>query len=115
MKYLLLATVAAFALLSPAHAKDEPLPNPTMGSPGVARICLTDNDVHLRPKDEIVVPATTVFEDKGPNTGRAESPRGTAAAPIRPARFSHSRLLRLFRLTPQASNRAVRCPASDRE
>jgi hypothetical protein len=32
MKYLLLATVAAFALLSPAHAKDEPLPNPTMGT-----------------------------------------------------------------------------------
>jgi hypothetical protein len=74
MKYLLLATVAAFALLSPAHAKDEPLPNPTMGSPGVARICLTDNDVHLRPKDEIVIPATTVFEDKGPNTGKAGDP-----------------------------------------
>jgi hypothetical protein len=74
MKYLLLATVAAFALLSPAHAKDEPLPNPTMGSPGVARICLTDNDVHLRPKDEIVIPATTVFEDDGPNTGKPEDP-----------------------------------------
>jgi hypothetical protein len=74
MKYLLLATVAAFALLSPAHAKDEPLPNPTMGSPGAARICLTDNDVHLRPKDEIVIPATTVFEDDGPNTGKPEDP-----------------------------------------
>ena len=74
MKYLLLATVAAFALLSPAHAKDEPQPNPTMGSPGVARICLVDDDVHLRSNDELVIPATSVFKDKGPNTGRADDP-----------------------------------------
>jgi hypothetical protein len=78
MKHLLLATVAAFALLSPAHAKDEPLPNATVGSPGVARICLTDNDVHLGPKDEIVIPATTVFEDDGPNTGVRARERAVA-------------------------------------
>ena len=46
-------------------------PNPTAGSPGIARICLTDNDIHLRAKDEIVIPATTVFED-GPNIGKPE-------------------------------------------
>lgn len=74
MKYLLLATVTALALLSTARAKDEPPPNPRVGSPGVARICLTDNDVHLRPIDEIVIPATTVFEDNGPNTGKPEDP-----------------------------------------
>jgi hypothetical protein len=71
MKHLLLVTVMAFAVLSPAHAAP---PNSTVGSPGVARICLTDNDVHLRPKDEIVIPATTVFEDDGPNTGKPEDP-----------------------------------------
>jgi hypothetical protein len=54
--------------------KDEPPPNPTVGSPGIARICLTDNDIHLRAKDEIVIPATTVFEDDGPNTGKPEDP-----------------------------------------
>ncbi|WP_420967316.1 hypothetical protein [Bradyrhizobium sp. B120] len=70
MKYLLLATVAAFALPSPVHAKEEP----PLGTSGVARICLTDNDVHLRPKDEIVIPATTVFEDDGQNTGKPEDP-----------------------------------------
>src|SRR3981081_129670 len=70
MKHLLLAAAAVIVLLSPAHAS----PNSTLGSPGVARICLTDNDVHLGPKDEIVIPATTVFEDDGPNTGKAEDP-----------------------------------------
>src|ERR1700719_3149931 len=69
MKHLLLATVAAFALLSPAHAAS---PNPIIGSPGVARICLTDSDVHLKPQDGIVIPATTVFEDDGPNVGKPE-------------------------------------------
>jgi hypothetical protein len=71
MKHLLIATAAVIALLSPAHAAS---PNSTVGSPGVARICLTDKDVHLKPKDEIVIPATTVFEDDGPNTGKPEDP-----------------------------------------
>jgi hypothetical protein len=71
MKHILLATAAVIALASgPARAS----PNSTVGSPGVARICLTDNDVHLGPKDEIVIPATTVFEDDGPNTGKPEDP-----------------------------------------
>ncbi|HTA99470.1 MAG TPA: hypothetical protein VK804_03260 [Bradyrhizobium sp.] len=71
MRHLLLATVVALALLSPAHAAS---PNSTVGSPGIAKICLTDSDVHLRPKEEIVIPATTVFEDDGPNTGKPEDP-----------------------------------------
>jgi hypothetical protein len=57
--------------LSPAHAAS---PDGTAGSPGVARICLTDSDVHLKPQDEIVIPATTVFEDNGPNTGKSDDP-----------------------------------------
>lgn len=71
MKNLSLATAVMIALLSPAHAAS---PNPTVGSPGVAKICLTDNDVHLGPIDEIVIPATTIFEDDGPNTGKPEDP-----------------------------------------
>lgn len=55
-------------------AKGDPLPNPTVGSPGIARICLRGNDVHLGDKDEIIIPATTVFEDDGPNTGKPEDP-----------------------------------------
>jgi hypothetical protein len=69
--------VARPALTSVAPAlpvKDEPLPSATVGSPGVAKICLTDGDIHLRPKDEIVIPATTVFEDDGPNVGKPEDP-----------------------------------------
>jgi hypothetical protein len=54
--------------------KDEPAPRPIDGSPGIARICLTDKDIHLSAKDEIVIPATTVFEDNGPNIGQAEDP-----------------------------------------
>jgi hypothetical protein len=54
--------------------KDEPPPRPVDGSPGIARICLTDKDVHLKPQDEIVIPATTVFEDDGPNLGKPEDP-----------------------------------------
>jgi hypothetical protein len=53
--------------------KDEPPPSPT-ASPGIARICLTDKDIHLSAKDEIVIPATTVFEDDGPNIGKPEDP-----------------------------------------
>jgi hypothetical protein len=52
--------------------RDEP--PPTLGSPGNARICLTDNDVHLKASDEIVIPATTVFEDNGRNLGKPEDP-----------------------------------------
>jgi hypothetical protein len=55
-------------------AKDEPPPRPVDGSPGIARICLTDKDIHLNPKDEIVIPATTIFEDDGPNIGQPEDP-----------------------------------------
>jgi hypothetical protein len=55
-------------------AKDEPPPPPTVASPGIARVCLRDNDVHLGDKDEIVIPATSVFEDDGPNTGKPEDP-----------------------------------------
>jgi hypothetical protein len=54
--------------------KDEPPPRPITGSPGIARICLTDKDVHLKPQDEIVIPATTVFEDDGPNIGQPDDP-----------------------------------------
>jgi hypothetical protein len=67
--------VLTFDSVTPAlAAKDESSPNPTFASPGVARICLTDSDIHLRPKDEIVIPATTVFEDDGPNIGKPEDP-----------------------------------------
>src|SRR5260370_34293807 len=45
-----------------------------MGSPGIARICLTEKDIRLSAKDEIVIPATTVFEDDGPNVGQPEDP-----------------------------------------
>ena len=55
-------------------AKGEPLPNPAVASPGTARVCLRDNDVHLGDKDEIIIPATSVFEDDGPNTGKPEDP-----------------------------------------
>jgi hypothetical protein len=55
-------------------AKEEPLPNPAVASPGTARVCLRDNDVHLGDKDEIIIPATSVFEDDGPNTGKPEDP-----------------------------------------
>jgi hypothetical protein len=71
MKHNLLAAATAIVLLSPAHAAS---PDVTAGSPGVARICLTDSDVHLKPQDEIVIPATTVFEDNGPNTGKSDYP-----------------------------------------
>jgi hypothetical protein len=57
-------------------AKDEPLPNPTVGSPGIARVCLRVNDIHLTDKDEIIIPATTVFEDDGPNIGKPEDQHG---------------------------------------
>ncbi|WP_156164398.1 hypothetical protein [Bradyrhizobium sp. LTSP885] len=71
MKHLSLAAAAAIVLLSPAHAAS---PNSEVGSTGIAKICLTDNDVHLRPTDELVIPATTVFEDDGPNIGKLEDP-----------------------------------------
>jgi hypothetical protein len=58
----------------PALAKNETPPKPVDGSPGIARICLTDKDIHLNAKDEIVIPATTVFEDDGPNVGQPEDP-----------------------------------------
>ncbi|WP_162950210.1 hypothetical protein [Rhizobium jaguaris] len=54
--------------------KDEPPPRPVDGSPGIARICLADKDVHLKAQDEIIIPATTVFEDDGPNLGKPEDP-----------------------------------------
>jgi hypothetical protein len=54
--------------------KVEPAPNPMVASPGLARICLRDDDVHLADADEVVLPATTVFEDDGPNIGKAEDP-----------------------------------------
>jgi hypothetical protein len=54
--------------------KDETSPKPVDGSPGIARICLTDKDIHLNAKEEIVIPATTVFEDDGPNVGQPEDP-----------------------------------------
>src|ERR1700693_5215743 len=56
--------------------KDEPLPNSTVGSPGIARVCLRVNDIHLTDKDEIIIPATTVFEDDGPNIGKPEDQDG---------------------------------------
>jgi hypothetical protein len=58
----------------PALAKNETPPKPVDGSAGIARICLTDKDIHLNAKDEIVIPATTVFEDDGPNVGQPEDP-----------------------------------------
>ncbi|WP_419828337.1 hypothetical protein [Methylobacterium sp.] len=42
---------------------------------GVARICLLDDDVKLKPADAIELPATTVLRDRGSNTGRAEDPK----------------------------------------
>jgi hypothetical protein len=49
--------VRAPATAMPAlPAKDEPLPNPTVGSPGIARVCLRGNDIHLTDKDEIIIP-----------------------------------------------------------
>ncbi|HEX4409953.1 MAG TPA: hypothetical protein VH206_14370 [Xanthobacteraceae bacterium] len=48
------------------------------GSPGVARVCLTDNDAHLGPNDELAIPATTVFEDDGPNGGKVDDPSSWA-------------------------------------
>jgi hypothetical protein len=62
------------SVASALPAKDEPLPNPAVASPGTARVCLRDNDVHLGDKDEIIIPATSVFEDDGPNTGQPEDP-----------------------------------------
>jgi hypothetical protein len=46
----------------------------TSGSAGVAKICLVDADVRLKPQDEIVVSATTVFEEKGSNSGNPKDP-----------------------------------------
>jgi hypothetical protein len=54
--------------------KDETPLKPVDGSPGIARICLTDKDIRLNAKDEVVIPATTVFEDDGPNLGQMEDP-----------------------------------------
>jgi hypothetical protein len=54
--------------------RDEPLPQQSVAPPGIARICLRDRDVHLADKDEVVIPASTVFEDDGPNIGKPDDP-----------------------------------------
>lgn len=46
--------------------------------PGVAKICLTDESVHLGPKDFIAIPASTVFQDVGSNIGQASDPSSWA-------------------------------------
>jgi hypothetical protein len=43
-------------------------------SPGLARICLFDDTVHLQSIDRIVIPASTLFSDEGPNVGNPDSP-----------------------------------------
>jgi hypothetical protein len=48
---------------------DEQPPKLAGGLPGVAKICLVETEVQLKPQDEIFIPATTVFEDEGQNTG----------------------------------------------
>lgn len=68
-------------------AKDEPLPNPAVGSPEIARSAFRDNDVHLGDKDEVIIPATTVFEDDRPNTGKPEDPQHGAAKSKRASSF----------------------------
>jgi hypothetical protein len=42
--------------------------------PGVARVCLTDEDVNFGGYRELKLPATVVFEDAGPLSGRKEDP-----------------------------------------
>jgi hypothetical protein len=42
--------------------------------PGMARICLTGDDVKLPPGSAIAIPATTVLEDQGPLKGTPNDP-----------------------------------------
>jgi hypothetical protein len=43
-------------------------------APGLARICLFDDTVRLKPTDKIVIPASALFSDEGPNVGSADNP-----------------------------------------
>ncbi len=43
-------------------------------APGLARLCLFDDTVHLKPSDKIVIPASTLFSDEGPNVGNPDNP-----------------------------------------
>ncbi|WFU14410.1 hypothetical protein [Bradyrhizobium sp. CB3481] len=54
--------------------EQQPQSAPIAGAPGTARICLTDKDIRLGEKAEILIPATTVFRDEGPNVGKLENP-----------------------------------------
>lgn len=72
-------TVAATPYVPVAQSVDGPVQAPALEPekprrPGVARICLLDEDVKLKPADAIELPASTVFQDDGPNTGSAEDP-----------------------------------------
>jgi hypothetical protein len=91
---------------APTRLVDDKLPpTQTVGSPGVAKLCLTDSDVHLGPKDEIVIPATTVFEDDGPNVGRPEDPSTWRYEIKEDFKFS----ARLLTLAPVSLGKAKPC------
>jgi hypothetical protein len=70
---IVLAPVAlgAAVVFSPCSARaDASAPS----APGLARICLFDDTVYLKPPDKIVIPASTLFSDEGPNVGNPGNP-----------------------------------------
>lgn len=42
------------------------------GKTGIARVCLSDEDLHIGKSVLIDLPATTIFRDDGPNTGKKD-------------------------------------------
>jgi hypothetical protein len=70
---LIIATVAlgAVVVFSTCSARADAAVESALG---LARICLFDDTVPLKPTDKIVIPASTLFSDQGPNVGNPDNP-----------------------------------------
>jgi hypothetical protein len=73
LRHLIIATVAlgAAVLFPTCSARADAAVESALG---LARICLFDDTVHLKPTDKIVIPASTLFSDEGPNVGNPDNP-----------------------------------------
>jgi hypothetical protein len=71
--FLVLATVVlgAAVIFLPCSATADAS---AQSAPGLARICLFDDAIHLKSTDKIVIPASTLFSDEGPNVGNPDNP-----------------------------------------
>ncbi|WP_152428396.1 hypothetical protein [Methyloferula stellata] len=77
--------------------------------PGIARICLTDEDIKLSRSGSILLPATAVFEDLGPLKGNAADP-STWSYEVQEGAFFHAGIVTLAPAIITAKKRCAEVP-----